>query len=67
LSIHKTQVPNLDIVPSHIRLSNTDVELTTAIDRRQQRLEREHEVVKRNYDYIFIDCPLPYRGLPLTP
>jgi len=25
LAIHKTQVPNLDIVPSHILLSNTDV------------------------------------------
>lgn len=57
LAIHKTQVPNLDIVPSHILLSNTDVELTTAIDHREERLKRELDAVKHNYDYIFIDCP----------
>ncbi|SRR6266516_2723238 len=33
LIIHQTQVSRLDIVPSHILLSGTDVELTTAIDR----------------------------------
>ncbi len=31
LPIHKTDVPNLDIVPGHILLSNTDVELTIAL------------------------------------
>ena len=57
LPIHNTTVPNLHIVPSHILLSNTDVELTTAIDHREERLKRELELVKNNYDYIFIDCP----------
>ena len=57
LPIHTTQVPNLDIVPSHILLSNTDVELTTAIDHREERLKRELDLIKHNYDYIFIDCP----------
>jgi chromosome partitioning protein len=57
LPIHKTQLPNLDIVPSHILLSNTDVELTTAIDHREERLRRELDLVKHNYDFIFIDCP----------
>jgi chromosome partitioning protein len=57
LPIHKTYVPNLDIVPSHILLSNTDVELTTAIDHREERLKRELDLIKHNYDYIFIDCP----------
>ena len=33
LPIHPTSIPNLDIVPSHILLSNADVELTTAKDR----------------------------------
>src|SRR5947208_9947067 len=37
LAIHQTHVPNLDIVPSHILLSNTDVELTTAKDHREAR------------------------------
>ena len=62
LPIHKTQLPNLDIVPSHILLSNTDVELTTAIDHREERLRRELDLVKHNYDFVFIDCPLPFRG-----
>jgi chromosome partitioning protein len=57
LPIHKTQISNLDLVPSHILLSNTDVELTTAIDHREERLKRELDLVKQQYDYIFIDCP----------
>src|SRR5436853_2353440 len=35
LPVHTTSVPNLTIVPSHILLSNTDIELTTAIDHRE--------------------------------
>jgi chromosome partitioning protein len=57
LAIHPTTVANLEIVPSHILLSNTDVELTTAIDHREERLKKELDTVKANYDYIFIDCP----------
>lgn len=34
LPVHPTAVPNLEIVPSHILLSNTDVELTVAKDHR---------------------------------
>jgi len=57
LPIHKTGVPNLDIVPSHILLSTTDVELTTAIDHREERLKKGIEPIQDKYDYIFIDCP----------
>ncbi len=57
LTIHATSVPNLDIVPSHILLSNTDIELTSAIDHREARIKRELEKVKDQYDYVFIDCP----------
>src|SRR5438270_1564906 len=56
LAIHKTEVPNLDIVPSHILLSNTDVELTTAKDHREARLKRELDTIKSQYDFVFIDC-----------
>src|SRR5215471_15621061 len=38
LSIHRSSLANLDIVPSHILLSTTDVELTTAFDHRVERL-----------------------------
>ncbi|MEU5425723.1 AAA family ATPase [Streptomyces olivoreticuli] len=57
LPTHQTSVPNLEIVPSHILLSNTDVELTTAIDHREERLKKELDAVKDNYDYVLIDCP----------
>jgi chromosome partitioning protein len=57
LPIHKTEISSLDIVPSHILLSNTDIELTTAIDHREARLKTELDKIKKNYDYIFIDCP----------
>ncbi len=57
LPIRPTTVPNLAVVPSHILLSNTDVELTTAIDHREARLKHQLDVVKDQYDYVFLDCP----------
>lgn len=57
LPIHQTGVPNLGIVPSHILLSNTDVELTTAKDHREARLKNQLDTIKNKYDFVFIDCP----------
>jgi chromosome partitioning protein len=57
LPVRRSSVPSLDIVPSHILLSNTDVELTTAKDHREARLKNELDKIKDLYDYIFIDCP----------
>src|SRR6266545_4657458 len=57
LPIHPTTVPNLDIAPAHILLSTTDVELTTALDHREERLKRELDKVAPAYDFVFIDCP----------
>ncbi|AZQ39077.1 ParA family protein [Streptomyces cyaneochromogenes] len=57
LPVHETAIPGLRIAPSHILLSNTDVELTTAIDHREERLKRELDAVKDRYDCVFIDCP----------
>ena len=57
LPVHKSSIPNLDIVPSHILLSNTDVELTTAKDHREARLKTRLDQIKDQYDHIFIDCP----------
>ena len=57
LPIHDTAVPNLGIVPSHILISTTDIELTAAIDHREARLKNELDKIKGNYDHIIIDCP----------
>jgi len=57
LAVHKTPVPNLDLVPSHILLSNTDIELTTALDHREARLKAELDSIAKNYDHIIVDCP----------
>ena len=57
LPVHDTNVTNLSIVPSHILLSNTDIELTTAIDHREARLKTELDRIKGEYDHVFIDCP----------
>lgn len=57
LPISQTNVENLDIIPSHILLSNTDVELTTALDHREARLKTQLDKIKDQYDYVLIDCP----------
>jgi chromosome partitioning protein len=66
LPIHKTAVASLDIAPSHILLSQTDVELTTALDHREARLKSQLEEVQKQYDYIFIDCPPALSWLTLN-
>src|SRR3954463_3121890 len=57
LQVHPTPIANLDIVPSHILLSNTDIELTTARDHREARLKRALDSVQAGYDHVLIDCP----------
>lgn len=57
LPVHQTTVKNLSLVPSHILLSNTDIELTTAIDHREARLKSHLDQIGDSYDYVFIDCP----------
>src|SRR5215216_5790305 len=57
LPVHETDIFNLFIVPSHILLSTTDIELTTAIDHREARLKQQLDKIKDQYDFIIIDCP----------
>ncbi|CAN5722042.1 AAA family ATPase [soil metagenome] len=57
LQLHQTKIPGLDIAPSHILLSNTDIELTTAIDHREARLKAALDEVKTDYEQVIIDCP----------
>src|SRR5260370_39806242 len=51
LPIHKTDVPNLDIVPGHILLSNTDVELTIPKHPLAHKLNPTLAKLKTRYKY----------------
>ena len=57
LIVHKTDIPNLSLIPSHILLSNTDITLTSAYDHREARLKNQLDKIANDYDYIVIDCP----------
>lgn len=60
-TIKKTPYKNLDIVPSTIQLAGAEIELVSTLSR-EVRLKRVIEGIKKNYDYIIIDCP-PSLGL----
>lgn len=64
LPIHPTSIPNLEVVPSPIFLSNPDIELTTANDPREEQLKNTLHPIKDRYACICIACRLPFRGSP---
>jgi chromosome partitioning protein len=56
-----TEVEHLSIVPSDRQLTGAEIELVT-MERREARLRSLVEVLRRDFDYIFIDAP-PSLGL----
>jgi chromosome partitioning protein len=59
--IRKTEVPFLDIVPSHPDLIGAEIELLD-FEEREFVLKKALEKLRDTYSYIFIDCP-PSLGL----
>lgn len=57
LPIRATALAGLDIVPSHILLSDTDMHLAGQIFGSHVRLKRQLDKVRDRYDYVLIDCP----------
>ena len=57
----KSEVPNLSVVSSDIRLAGAELELVN-LEEREFRLKRVLASLEPNFDYIFIDCP-PSLGL----
>jgi chromosome partitioning protein len=59
--IVKTEVPFLSLLPSHINLVGAEVEMVD-IENRELILRGVVSTLRKDYDYIFIDCP-PSLGL----
>ncbi|MFQ3598022.1 MAG: AAA family ATPase [Chloroherpetonaceae bacterium] len=59
--IQKSALPFMDVVPSHINLVGTEIELVDVPEREKVMLNALQKVRKK-YDYILIDCP-PSLGL----
>lgn len=60
-AIVETNNKNLKICPSTINLAGAEVELVSMMSR-EQRLKEKVDEIKRQFDYIIIDCP-PSLGL----
>jgi len=54
--------PPLDILPANINLAGAELELAKIKENREQALKNILSPIRRQYDYIFIDCP-PSLGL----
>jgi chromosome partitioning protein len=59
--IQSTATPNVDIIPAHIDLVATEIELVD-VRQREYMLKLAVEKIKMNYDFILIDCA-PSLGL----
>ncbi len=59
--ILKTEIPNLDLIPSHIDLVGAEIEMIN-YPNREMVMKNMLEAVKEHYDFIVIDCS-PSLGL----
>lgn len=57
----KTEIPNLDLIPSHIDLVGAEIEMIN-YPNREMVLKQLIESLRSNYDFIIVDCS-PSLGL----
>ncbi len=60
-AIYTTDIEGLDIIPSHINLVGAEIEMLN-IDNREKVVRKLLDSVRKEYDYILIDCS-PSLGL----